>query len=92
MSATRLIVTDDATYEQRTAGTSNAGGALTEVRTVRFVDDGAFGGWYPKRGSRWSLLDPSQAEPRVGNRWNLRYAHGKYVLTDVVNEIIGELT
>jgi hypothetical protein len=85
----RLIVTDDATYEQRTAGTSNTGGVLTEVRRTTWLTVGDHSGWSPS--PVWSLLDPSQAEPRVGDRWTLRYAHGKYVLTDVVNEVIGDL-
>lgn len=85
----RLIVTDDATYEQRPAGTSNAGGALTEVREVHFTDDGA--AKFLSGVTQYTLLDPSQAEPRVGDRWALRHAHGRYTLTATVNEIIGDL-
>lgn len=88
-TATRLIVTDGSTYEQRTAGTSNGGDILTEVRAIDYVDHHGFRHEQPR--ALWSLLDPSQAEPRVGDRWTLRHAHGKYVLTDTVNEIIGDL-
>jgi hypothetical protein len=87
----RLIVTEGATYEQRTAGTSNAGGTLTEVRPgVDYIEETDFEGHWEPSGP-WSLLDPAQAEPYVGDRWLLRHAHGKYVLTDIVNEIIGDL-
>lgn len=84
---TRLIVTAEATYEQRTAGNSNQGAALTEYRTVTVT---AWNGTQSITG--WALLDPEQGEPYVGDRWLLRPAHGKYTLTDTVNEIIGELS
>jgi hypothetical protein len=83
----RTIVTDTAAYEQRQAGTSNAGTPLTEVAQHQ-TNDGLRHEWHQLK---WSLLDPSQAEPRVGDRWTLRYAHGKYVLTEIVNEIVGDL-
>jgi len=84
----RVIVTDDgATYEQQAAGTSNSGAGLTEVRkgTPYWVDLPDIQ-WGP-----YLLLDPEQAEPYVGDRWLLRHTHGKYVLTDTVNEIVGDL-
>lgn len=81
----RTILTESGTtYEQRKAGTG------TEVRTVAFHPLEL--GYLPNAPMpAWTLLEPAQAEPRVGDRWTLRHAHGRYVRTDTVNEIIGDL-
>lgn len=81
----RTILTDSGiTYEQRKTGTS------TEVRTVAFHPLEL--GYLPNAlHPDWTLLDPEQAEPYVGDRWTLRFAHGRWVRTDIVNEIIGDL-
>lgn len=83
---TRLIETETATYEQRAAGSSNSGAGLTEYRTIRVA------AWNGTQGvTDWVTLVPEQGEPFAGDRWLIRSAHGRYVLTDVVVEVQGEL-
>jgi hypothetical protein len=81
-----LIVTEGATYEQRPAGTSNAGQALTQVAQSKHTTKEGF-----RIAGAWNLLDPGQNAPVVGEPWLIRYAHGQYVETGIVNEVIGDL-
>jgi hypothetical protein len=81
-----LIVTDTATYEQRQAGTSNAGDPLTEVRKELPPVAGAEPG--NRQYGTWKPLDPTGAQPVVGSRWLVQPQHGQGYFTGIVNEIL----